>query len=217
MGAESLLNPIGLGLGLIGSIGKMFGNGKANRELRALEKQNPIYKANPLAAQRLALAQTLLNARSPGSMQVERNIYGSAANQNAGIDRNATDANSALLAKTGTFGQELNAFNKLGLNEAEDYQRRYGNLTNAQEGQINEDDKVFGDETRRFQDKLQIGGAINANRQNSWGSLSNLGFGISDFATNGGFGGGGNGMSRGMGWNPSRQGFNSSGRATGVF
>lgn len=194
MGAESLLNPIGIGLGIIGSVGKLLGNGKANRELRALRDRNPIKTANPIAAQRLALAQTLLNARMPGSQSVERNIYGNAANSIANINRNATDSATALALGSGVQGQTNEAFGKLGLQEAGDYQRRYGNYTNAQEGVINEDDKVFQDSVRRWENDAQIGGAINANRQNTWGSLSNLGFGIADFGMNGGFGknGGGN-------------------------
>ena len=52
---------IGLGIGLIGGIGKMFGRGKANREMDKLLAKNPVYNENPLARQRLGLAQTLLN------------------------------------------------------------------------------------------------------------------------------------------------------------
>lgn len=203
MGAESFLNPIGIGLGIVGSIGKLLGNGKANRELRELQASDPNYATsaagianNKIASGRLALAQTLLNSRMPGSQSVERNIYGTAANSISQINRNATDSATALALGSGVQSQENAAFDKLGLDEANDYQRRYGNYTGAQEGMINEGDKVFQDETRRWQDKVQIGGAINQNRQNNWGSISNGGFALANVGINGGFGGfnfGGNG------------------------
>ena len=44
-----------LGLGIVGGIGKMFARGKANRELRKLQAQDPVYQANPIAAQRMSL------------------------------------------------------------------------------------------------------------------------------------------------------------------
>jgi len=74
---------IGLGVGLVGGLGKMFGGG--NKKLEQLLQQDPAYKANPLAAQRLGLAQTLLNARMPGSAAYTANIYGNQANQEANI------------------------------------------------------------------------------------------------------------------------------------
>lgn len=194
------LNPasaIGMGIGLIGSIGQLFGNAKANKELRALQASDPSYNANPLAQQRLGLAQTLLNARMPGSASMERNIYGNQANTISNINRNSTDSSQALALGAAAQGSTNQAFDQLGQQEAQDYQRRYSNLVGAQEGAINEGDKVFQDNVRRFGDRGQIQGAINANRQNTWQSISNLGFGISDLAQNGGFGG--KGGSGGMG------------------
>jgi len=57
-----MLPAIGLGIGLVGSIGKMIGRGKANKEMKKLMGEDPSYTANPLASQRLALAQTMFNA-----------------------------------------------------------------------------------------------------------------------------------------------------------
>lgn len=208
---------VGLGLGVVGSIGKLFSRGAANKRLRDLEKTDPTYTANPIAANRLAMAQTLLNARQPGAITAERNIYSGTANANAGVDRNATSAADALFAKSNNQMNQNNAFGQLGQNEANDFQRRYGNYTSAQEGQINEGDKVYQDSVRRFGDRAQIQGAISNNNQQGWGEFSNLGFGIADYGINGGFGGGGEGSGGGGGWQPPRQGFNGSGRATGVF
>ena len=177
---------IGLGLGLIGGIGKLFGRGRANRELDKVLAQDPTYKENPLARQQLGLAQTLFNARMPGASSIERNIYSTQANQLANINRLATDSSQALALAAGTQGQTNNAFNNLGIQEAQDYQRRYGNLEGAEEGVIREGDKVYSDQVRRFGDLSQIRGAQNANRQNNWGDIANLGFGLMDFGLGGG-------------------------------
>lgn len=178
---------IGLAIGAAGAIGKMFGRGKANREMKRLLAKDPQYAENPLARQRMGLASTLLNARSPGSIIAERNIYSNQANQISNINRGATSSNEALLAGAGTQGTTNQAFDRLSQEDAADYQRRYGNLENAQEGVIREGDKVFNDKVRRFGNEAQIKGQMQANNQNTWGDVSNLGFGLADFGMNGGF------------------------------
>lgn len=178
---------IGAALGAAGLIGKAFSRGKANREINRLLKQDPQYVSNPIGGERLGLARTLLNARMPGSIAAERNIYTNQANATANATRAATDA-SQLLATAGDIqGNTNDAFNELGQREAEDYQRRYGNLVDAQEGMILEGDKVFGDQVRRFGNKVQLKGVQSGNNAANWGDLSNLGFGLMDFGAAGGF------------------------------
>lgn len=188
----------GLGIGLIGGIGKMFGRGKANKQMEALIAQNPMYKENPLARQRLGLAQQLMNARMPGASQAERNIYSNQANQVSNIQRGATDSSQLLAMGANAFGQSNQAFNELGQAEAGNKQQQYQNVASAQQGVINEGDKVFNDQIRRFEDLSRIRGAQNANRQANWGDVSNMGFGLANFGMAGGFGnmfGGGGGGS----------------------
>ena len=188
-GIDPISTGIGLVGGLVGGIGKIIGRGKANRQLEQLLKQDPRYQINPLAQQRLGLAQTLLNARQPGAATAERNIYSNEANQLAFLNRNATDASQALALAGSIAGQTNQAFENLGMQEAQDYQRRYGNLTEAQQGMISEGDKQYQDQIRRYQDLLSIRGAQNENRQNTWGDIANFGFGLIDFGMSGGFGG----------------------------
>jgi hypothetical protein len=175
------LSAIGMGVGLIGGIGSIFGNRKSNRELDKLLKQNPAYQSNPIAAQRMALAQQLLNARQPGAAAAERNIYGAQANSMANVQRNATDSSQALALAAGIGGQTNQAFGDLAQQEAQGYQQRYQNLVGAQEGMIQEGDKVYGDQVRRFQDLAAIRGMQNQNRQSSWQGISNLGFGLANY------------------------------------
>jgi cell division protein FtsL len=185
----------GIGLGLIGGIGKMFGRAKANRELKRLQKEDPTYSADPrimqMANQRLGLANTLLAARMPGAATAERNIMTNQANQLAGLNRGATDASQALAVAAGIGGQTNQSFENLGQAEAQDYYRRLGIQGEAQQGVMNEAQRIEGntynDQLRKYQNKMDIQGAIQQNRQNTWGDISNLGFGLADFGMSGGF------------------------------
>lgn len=166
-----------LGIGGIGAIGgliNMFGSGK---NLMGLYKQDPTYTANPIAAQRMGLAQTLLNARMPGASAMERNIYGNQANQLANVNRNATDSSQALALGAAAQGQTNQAFQNLGVQESQDYYNRLNNFSGAQQGVIAEGDKVYQDKVRRFNDLAALKGAQMQNTQNAWNSLANLGFG----------------------------------------
>lgn len=183
------LAAIGLGAGLIGSIGKLFGRKKANMQMNALLAKDPTYTENPIARQRLGLAQTLLNARMPGAASVERNILGNQGNLLGRVDRGATDASQALAASAAIGANTDNALNDLGISEANDYSRRLGFLTDAQQGLINEGDKVYNDKVRRYGNEFQVRGAQNENRQNSWGDISNFGFSLANFGVNNGIGG----------------------------
>lgn len=187
----------GAAVGVAGGVGKMIGRGKANKQMRALMAENPVYKENPLARQRMGLAQTLLNARMPGAAQAEQNIFSNQANQISNIGRGASSAAQFLALGAQAQGQTNQAIGDLGIAEAQDYQRRFGNLAGAQEGVIREGDKVFQDQTRRFQDKVQFQGAINANRQANWGDVSGMGFGLMDFGMSGMTGGFGKMLSGG--------------------
>jgi hypothetical protein len=192
---SGIASAIGLGVGLVGTVGKLFSAGKANSQLNALIGQDPTYTANPIAGQRLGLAQQLLNARQPGAANAEANIYGNQASTQANIERNATDSSQALAAGAGAQGQTNQAFTNLGAQEASGYMGRVQNLAGAQQGEINEGDKVYQDQVRRFGDLAQIRGAQNQNRQSAWGSVANAGSAVTSFGLQGGFskifGGGG--------------------------
>lgn len=181
---------VGAGVGMLGGIGSIFSTRRANKELEKLIGQNPSYEANPIANERMALAKNLLNARMPGAAAMEQGIYGSQANAMSAVQRNATDGSQALALAAGLQGQANQSFSNLQMQEAQDYQRRYGNVVNAQEGVINEGDKEFQDKVRKFQDLAQIRGAQAANRQAIWKTISNLGGGIGALGASGGMGGG---------------------------
>jgi hypothetical protein len=175
--------------GVVGTIGKMFSRAKNNRELEDLLGQDPSYSINPLAQQRLGLAQTLLNARMPGSQARENRIFGNQASNQYNVGRTATDASQALLMNATGQGQTNQAFGDLGMDEANYFQQNLNNLTGAQEGMIQEGNKVYEDNVRKYGNTMQIKGAQAENRNNTWSDVANLGFGLSDFGMSGGFDG----------------------------
>lgn len=189
MTPQAITSLAGAGLGLIGGIGSIFSTRRANKDLNKLISQNPTYNINPIAKSRLALAEMLLNSRMPGATGVERNIYANQANQMANINRNATDSSQALALASSAQGQTNQAFQNLGINEAQDYQRRLQNVFGAQEGMIAEGDKVYQDQVRRFMDLAQIRGAQAANRQAIWGTIGKMGQAGMNFGMAGGFNG----------------------------
>lgn len=164
-------------VGLVGGVGKMIGRGQANRQMRKLLAEQPKYKENQLAT-------TQLNARMPGAAQAERNIYGEQANILGRSQQAATSSSDVLQQLGGVQAQTNQALQGLAGQEAADYQRRYQNYTT-------EKDKAFEDQLRQFQNRAQIEGGIQENKQNNWGDVSSMGFGMANFAAQGGFGKGG--------------------------
>jgi len=142
------------GLGTVGTIFGIVAGMKWDKELSKLKEKNPKYTSSPYAAKTLALAETLLNSRMPGSAARERNIYGSGANAMSGITRNATDANQALAAAAGIQGQQTDAFNSLQMQEGQDYYNKLNNLNSAYGGMTQEHKDMFDDEVRRWQDQV---------------------------------------------------------------
>lgn len=204
---------VGLGVGLIGSVGKMIGNSKANQQLRSLQSQDPNYATsqagiqnNQVAQGRYGLAETILNSQMPGTAQEQNNILGNQSNVVGNANRSATNSAQALVVGSGAQGQTNQAFSNLAGQQADWYKSNLANYNQAGQGVINEGDKEFQDQIRQFGDKAQIQGAINANRQNTWGSIANGGFSLANFGMNGGFGGMfGGGGSGGSGLNNSTQ------------
>lgn len=174
---------IGLGLGGVGAIGGLISSFGNNAKLDELYRQDPSYSGNPIAGQRLGLAQTLLNGRMPGATAMERNIYGNQSNQLANVNRNATDSSQALALGASAQGQTNQALQNLATQEQQDYYNRLNNLTGAQQGMIQEGDKVYQDKLRKYSDLSAITGAKIQNTANAWKSLSNMGFGGASVAS----------------------------------
>ena len=171
----------GAGIGLIGSIGKMFGTGKANRELEATKNRIRAMQINPEYARQAGLTQTQLQGRMAGASQAERNIYQQGANTQANINRAATDPMQAILGAGGIQGQTNQAFNQLAGQEQADYANRLARMMEAGMNKAQAEDAL---NMQKLQMETQLSGAQQENKQNVWGSLSNLGFAAADVGLN---------------------------------
>lgn len=180
---------VGMALGTIGTIGSNLDSDKTRGALLRLEGQDPSYQTSPYAKDRLGLASTLLNSKMPGYTQMQQNIQGAQATQDANIDRTATDSSQALALKSQAQAGTDQQFRNLGVADQQDYYNRLQNLTGAQQGMTSELDKEYQDRVRRWQDQINITMARNGIKTNEWQSVSNLGGMIGGMS--GGMGGGG--------------------------
>jgi len=190
----------GMAMNTVGTIFGAVAGMKADKKLDKLLEQDPTYTSSPYAAERYQLAKTLLNSRMAGAATMERGISGAAGNAYGNIQRNTTDSSQALAMMAGIQGQAGDQSARLGQLEGEDYYKKLGNLTGAQEGMTQEHQNLFDDSVRRWQDKVNVAQAQYAMRKqgakdiNSYGdsmnsSLSSMGSGM----------GAGGGMSAGGG------------------
>ena len=175
---------------LLGGLPVIGGIVTGNQQIKQANKINPVdgtYTENPYAKQRFGLAQTLLNARMPGAATMERNIFNNQANTFGQIDRNATDGSQALAMASATQGQTNNALQNMGLLENQNFQNNLNNLNQAQQGMINEGDKVYQDVLRKYNNSTnQKNQLMNAGQQNIKNGFNDA-FNIGIAAFTGGF------------------------------
>lgn len=160
-------------LGLIQGLANIFRQKKANKALEQLLQKDPTYQQSPYAAQQLGLSKQLFNGRMFGAPQLEKNIFTSGANFNANVNRNATDSSQALALGAAGQGQTDAALQDL---QTKEQQNKYGllkNLNEAYAGMINEGDKGYNDQVRRFGDLAQIKGQEQQNKTNALTGIFN--------------------------------------------
>lgn len=167
----------GAGVGLVGSVGKMIGRGKANREMEGIKRKVNAMQINPEYAKQLALTQTQLQGRMAGASQAERNIYQEGANAQANINRAATDPMQAILGAGAIQGQTGQAFNQLAQQEQADYANRLQRYMAAGMSKAQAEDAL---NMEKLQMTTQLSGAQQQNRQSNWGDVSGIGFGATN-------------------------------------
>jgi len=163
-----------------GAAGGIASRANANKKIREQLKNRPMPQISNLA-------RTQLNARMPGATQAEQNIMQSGASAMGRTQQAATSAADVMQAAAGIQSQTNNAMAALGLQEAGDYQRRYGNLVN--EEQYNQAQRM-----QDFETVNSAQAAIAQNRAKSWGDVTQFGMAAASAAL-GGAGTGANGAS----------------------
>lgn len=174
---------IGAGIGVISSGYNIIKGSQQNKAANAINPTYKNYETSPYAGQQLAAAQQLYNGRMAGAADEARNIAAAQANVNAAAQRNASSGSQALALASAAQGQANNAYNQLGIQEAQNKQNMVQNLNQAYAANINEGDKVYQSQLNKYQLDLnrqaQLAGAGASNVSSGINGIGSslLGFG----------------------------------------
>lgn len=130
------------------------------------------YQTSPFAADNLALAKNMYGGRMAGATAQEQNILTNQANTVNNVEKNATDAATALAVMAATQGQADASFADLATKEAADRINRAGMVFNANQGMVAEGDKSWQDRLRQLQQKI---GVRSVGFQNGYNAVSGIG------------------------------------------
>lgn len=201
-----IYNMLGAIGGIIGGLGTLFGSinqasiAHKNRKMsNSIHPEQAYYNANPLAQTNLNEALNFRNGRMAGAGALQNNILNNQANATAGVTRNATDGSQSLAILAGLQGNSNNAFSELQTKEAMNKQYQDQVVMQARQGVINESDKVYQDQVRRYNsDQANKNALLGLAQQNGQGAIADFAnFGL--LAGNGAFGNFGFGSGGGRG------------------
>lgn len=195
MGAGMIGGITSTAMGTVGTIFSAIAGMKADKKLSKLLEEDPKYAGSNYMKNMYGLAQNRLNGRMTGAAAAERNLYSNAGNTIAATNRMATDPSQAAAYALAAQGQADQGFENLAMNEAADYNNKYGQLNDASGAMLEEDRFKFDDELRRWQDKINTTMTQYKMRVKGGSDIGQLGSGLSGMG--GGSGGGGGGMSMG--------------------
>jgi hypothetical protein len=169
--------------GLISGINSIFAGGKQKKASKKINPKDVTYEVSPYAQEQLDNARAEKNARMPGAAQAERNIYQNQANALANMGRNSTDSSQLLAMAGGVQGQSNDAFGNLGVADAQNRQMNVQNLNNALGVMTGENDKVYQDKLRKYQEAYNAKMALmNAGITNQANGLNQIGSTIDNAA-----------------------------------
>lgn len=184
---------------LIGGIFKGIQGHKQQKMADAIHPVNAVYHVSPYAQNQLATVKNMMNGRMAGAANEEQNIQGNFANSMGGVDRNATSGAQSLAMLAGLNGNANQAYNQLGQQEAMNKQNMLSQLFYANQGMTDENNKVYQDQLRNYNNDLNAKNALqNAAWNNKGGAVDSFSNALvqgGNMAQNGDF----NGMFRGGG------------------
>lgn len=124
--------------------------------------QRPTYNIPTEATAALNAAKNLASSNQmAGQTNVEQRLDQASANAMYGIEQNATSGAEALAALTGVYSNQMGQENALGLNAAQDYQRRQQAAQSAMNTYAGWQDKAWDYNTNQpYQDKLSAAQAL---------------------------------------------------------
>lgn len=187
----------------MGLLDSVFGGILGAVQMHKADQINPVYSpytTSQYAKDNLSTAQNAYNGRMAGATTLEQNILGNQSNQNANVDRNATDGAQALAVKAAGQGQTNQAFSNLQTQEAQNKYQMLNNLNLANNGMTQEGDKVYQSQLQKYQmDVSQQSALRSAGINNLFGAVSGLGGSAMMMNMMNGSSGGSSGGSKGGG------------------
>lgn len=192
-----MLDAAGAVSSLIGGIFKGIQGHKQQKMANAIHPVNAVYHVSPYAQNQLSTVQQMMNGRMAGAGAEEQNIQGNFANSMGGVQRNSTSGAQSLAMLAGLNGNANQAYSQLGQQEAMNKQNMLGYLSSANQGMTDENQKVYNDQLRNYNNDLQAKNALqNAAWNNKGGmidSFQNALVQAGNMGQNGAFSGGGGG------------------------
>lgn len=160
-------------------------NALAKNQQEAADKLNPIdptYQVSPYAQEQLNNARNAMNARMPGAAQLENNVFRNQANTMMSLSRAATPQQQIAAAGALQGGTD-NALSNLAMQESQYRNAMMGNLNSALQIMTDENDKVYGDQLRKFNRDFDLKqGLLNSAERNRAGVSESIGNGVGAIA-----------------------------------
>ena len=142
----------------------------------SMQANRPTYNIPQEVQDKLTQNQVNLNARSAGAARAQDNIFAGQATTIQNAQQAGGGASNQLLAGAMSQAQSNRGFENLSASEREDYQRRLGNLGQAQSEMGGYRDKAFDyNQNQPFQDAAATKSAlIESGIQNAFGALQSF-------------------------------------------
>ena len=186
------------GSSLIGGIFKGIQARKQQKMADAIHPVNAVYNVSPYAKNQLATVQQMMNGRMAGAGAEQNNIQGNFANSMGSVGRNSTSGAQSLAMLGGIQGNTDQAFSQLQQKEDMNKQNMLGYLSSANQGMTQENQNVYQDQLRNYNNDLNaknaLQGAAWQNKGAMVDSFQNSLMSMGNMASQGAFGGGGSGL-----------------------
>jgi hypothetical protein len=178
MGLESLLglaagaSPVGIGLGIAGSIGKFLLGNKQNKLADQINPVYDVYKGSNAVGQNVAAAQNAYQGRMAGAGSAQENILRAQQNQFANASRGATDSSQLLALAGAGVGAADAGFNNLATAEGQNQRGLLDNLQQAYGQKVQDDRAINQSQLEKYQiDMGAKSGLRNSGINNEYGAV----------------------------------------------
>lgn len=183
-----LFSMIPAATGALSFLGKTALGIKSLHEAGKIHPKDATYNSSPYAQNMLSVAQNAYYGQNPASVIQGQRTMGTQANAMNTVQRGATDASQLIASASGIQSNTDNAFSDLRSKDAQEKFGALGVLNQAYSQMINEGDKVYNDQVRKFNNDTQQKNALrSAGMKSIFSGLSDIAGGAMASEDIGGF------------------------------